>query len=174
VVDPLGGSYFLEHLTDEMEKRIREMIEDIETRGDLASLADKGWFRSLFRQASERYARQVREGKTKVVGVNVYQLPPEEDTLLKEVAERKIEPCRERIAKVKAFKEGRDVEKVKRALQSLFRQASSPGLNLVPAVIEAMEADATMGEIAGTLRMAYGYPYDPHNLVEPLREGVDR
>ena len=174
VVDPLGGSYFLEHLTDEMEKRIREMIEDIETRGELASLADKGWFRSLFRQASERYARQVREGKTKVVGVNVHQLPPEEDTLLKEVAERKIEPCRERIAKVKAFKEGRNVEKVKRALQSLFRQASSPGLNLVPAVIEAMEADATMGEIAGTLRMAYGYPYDPHNLVQPLRRGVDR
>ncbi|MFZ5632887.1 MAG: methylmalonyl-CoA mutase family protein [Bacillota bacterium] len=174
VVDPLGGSYYLEFLTGEMERRIWEMVQDIEARGDLAALSDKGFFRGIFQNAVERYSRQVSDGEVKVVGVNAHQLPPEEDTLLKEVAERKISPCREHILKIKAFKENRDIGKVKHALRRLYAQALSRDLNLVPAVIEATEANATMGEMAGTLRMAYGYPYDPYRLIQPLEGGLDR
>lgn len=171
VLDPLGGSYYVEHLTDEMEKRIWEMVSDIEARGDMASLADKGWFRGVFRKSMERYSGQISEGSVKVVGVNIHQVPPGEDTLLKEVAEQKISPCLERALKIKAFKDCRDAGRVKKSLARLMEQASSRDRNLVPAVFEATESGATMGEIAGMLRLAYGFPYDPHRLTEPPVKG---
>ncbi|WP_027365043.1 acyl-CoA mutase large subunit family protein [Desulfotruncus alcoholivorax] len=172
VVDPLGGSYYVEYLTDEMEKQIWQMIQDIESKGDPAALSDKGYFRSIFNKAIERYARQVDEGAVKVVGVNIHQLPPEEDMLLKDVAEQKISPCRERIKKIMAYKESRDVGKVERALRELYNLSLSRNQNLVPAVLEATEAGATTGEMAGILRLAFGYPYDPHGLIKPVVEGI--
>ncbi|MHB8918504.1 MAG: methylmalonyl-CoA mutase family protein, partial [Desulfocucumaceae bacterium] len=171
VLDPLGGSYYVEHLTDEMEKRIWEMVSDIEARGDMAALADKGWFRGVFRKSMERYSGQISEGSVKMVGVNIHQVPPGEDTLLKEVAEQKISPCLERALKIKAFKDCRDAGRVKKSLARLMEQASSRDRNLVPVVFEATESGATMGEIAGMLRLAYGFPYDPHRLTEPPVKG---
>ena len=161
-------------MTDEVEKRILEMVADIEAKGEMAVLSDQGYFRYIFNQSIERYSRQIGEGKLKVVGVNIHEGPSEECTLLKEVVQQKIDPCRERTAQIKAFKENRDIARVVQALQNVHNQASLPGVNLVPAVIDAMEACATMGEVAGTLRMAYGYPYDPHNMVTLPIEGGHR
>ncbi len=174
VVDPLGGSFYVEYLTEEIEKRIWKMVQDIEAKGDPAALSDQGWFRSVFQNAMERYSKQVSQGELQVVGVNVHQVPPEEDTLLKEVAEQKIRPYYERIARIKEFKDRRNIAQLKQALHRLFVQALSPGQNLVPAVIEATESNATMMEITGTLRMAYGSAFDPHGLVQPPVEGVER
>lgn len=172
VVDPLGGSYYVEHLTEEIEKRIWKFVEDFESKGDTATLVNDGFFRTIFLEAMERHSKQINQGELQIVGLNVHQIPLEEDTMLKDVAEQKISPYYERIQEIKDFKANRDQKLLKQALQKISAQASDPGQNLIPVIIEAMEADATIGEIAGTLRMAYGCPYDYLGLAQPPMEGV--
>ncbi len=167
VVDPLGGSYYVEALTDEMERRIWGMVQEIEARGDPADLHDSGWFRAFFEDKMRRYHQRLETKEQIVVGVNAYQLPPDEDTLLREVSETKIRPYRERIEEIKKFKANRDLARTKAALATVLERTRADQ-NLVPAVIEATEASATMGEIAGTIRQGYGCPYDPHGMVQPL------
>jgi methylmalonyl-CoA mutase N-terminal domain/subunit len=166
VADPLGGSYYLESLTTETEERIRAMVARIESSGDPAALCDNGWFRTLLQDATERYARELQEGTRMQVGANVLHLPPEEDTLLREVAEQKIAPCRERIAAVRAFKRSRDATRLRSALDDI-RAACAGSDNLMPHVISAMRARATAGEISGVMRLAYGFAYDPFGMMEP-------
>jgi len=166
VVDPLAGSYYVESLTDEMERRIRERVREIESMGDPAELAEKGWFRRFFEQAMAEYAAAVAAGTLPKVGHNMFRISEEEDTLLKEIVEGKIEPCRERIGAIRRYKETRNVESVRLALDALRKRAEEERENIMPYVIEAFRAGATMGEIGGMLRLAYGWPYDPHGLVE--------
>ena len=166
VADPLGGAYYVEALTDEMERRIREMIAMIEGMGDPAALCDGGWFRALFQNAMERYARQVREGRLPKVGVNVHRMADADDTLLREVAERKFEPCRERIADLREFRGARDNPRVKAALQEMRQVTETKTDDLMPPLIAALQEGATMGEITGVMRAGYGHPYDPFGTLE--------
>ena len=168
VVDPLGGSYYLESLTDEIEKRVWDMILDIESRGDPAQLSDKGFFKKIFDDVMARYARQISEGELPKVGLNCFQIPDEEDTLLKEVAETKIEPCWDHIEKIKAYKKNRDQDKIKAVLRDCLQKTKTEGENLTYTVMKAFKAGATIGEITGVMRMAYDWPYDPHGMMEPL------
>jgi len=167
VADPLGGSYFVEKLTDDVEKRIWDMVTEIEAMGDPAELSDKGWFKKFFEDAMERYSKQISDGELEKVGVNVHQIPDDEDTLLKDVAEGKIEPCWDRIEKIKDFKRNRDQEQVKNGLRAVYEKAKTDTANLMYPIIKATESDATMGEITGIMRMAYGFPYDSHGAIEP-------
>ena len=114
----------------------------------------------------ERYATQIKEGVLSKVGVNAHQIPEEEDTLLREVTEKKIEPCWERIEIIKAFKEERDRDAIAGVLRDVRNAAGSEKENLMYPVIAATEAGATMGEIAGAMRLAYDYPYDPQGMIE--------
>ncbi len=161
VADPLGGSYCLEALTDDLERRIWNMVQSIEAEGDPAYLSDSGWFRQLFRAAMERHARAIADGTLPRVGVNVHQVADEEDVLLREVAERKIEPCRERISWIQAYRARRDAGRCRASLEALDICARDASANLMPAIVAATEAGATMGEMAGVLRRAYGHPADP-------------
>lgn len=171
VTDPLGGSYYLESLTDEIEGRIRAMIDDIEAQGDPGDLADDGWFKGLFVNAMERYARGVDSGEVPKVGMNILQVPDEEDTLLKDVAQTKMEPWRERISLLEAHRADRDRELVEAALWYLEAEARAPSQDLMEPIVGALSAGATMGEMVGVMRRAYGMPYDPFNLVEaPVAE----
>jgi len=167
VVDPLGGSYYVESLTDEMERRIWAMVQELEGRGDPGELEESGWFRAFFEEKMQRYQHRLETREQIVVGVNAHRLPAEQDKLLREISEVKIRPYRERIAQVKAFKADRDLARTKAALAKVLERAKE-GQNLQPAVLEATEASATMGEIAGTIRQAYGFPYDPHGAMKPL------
>jgi methylmalonyl-CoA mutase N-terminal domain/subunit len=166
VADPLGGSYYVEALTDEIEKRIWDMIRNLEAKGDPAELSDKGWFKGFFDDCMERYHKQVSDGKLPKVGVNVHRIPDSEDTLLKDVVEEKIEPCWERVDRLQEFKSKRDADLIKEVLQGVFDKTRAEGENIMFPVIEATRAGATMGEIAGMMRTAYNYPYDPHGLIE--------
>lgn len=161
VADPLGGSYYVEALTNELERRIWEMVQSIEAKGDLAALSDSGWFRTLFQAAMERHAHALADGTLEKVGVNAFQVPDAQDVLLRDVAERKIEPCRERVAWMAAYRAQRDAGQVQGGLQALDTCARASHANLLPAIIAATEAGATMGEMAGVLRRAYGHPADP-------------
>ncbi len=167
VADPFGGSYFMEALTSELERRIEAMVREIEAEGDPVHLADSGWFKGFFHRAMERHAREIREGAARVVGHNVHQIPEEEDLLLRDVSERKIRPWSERVERIRSFKAGRGRERLHSALSGVLEAARARTGNLVPPVLAAVEADATMGEITGTLRTAYGFPYDPHRMVQP-------
>jgi methylmalonyl-CoA mutase N-terminal domain/subunit len=166
VADPLGGSYFVESLTNEMEERIRAMVLDIEAKGDPAELSDSGWFKDFFEERMTRYYQQLRDGEVKKVGLNVHEIPDQEDTLLKEVVESKIEPCWSRIEKMKQLKDSRDKRTVRRVLEEVREKTGDDRENLLYPIISATEAGATMGEIAGVMRMACGFPYDPHGLID--------
>jgi methylmalonyl-CoA mutase N-terminal domain/subunit len=167
VADPLGGSYYLEALTDEMERRIEARVRQIEAAGEPAELCESGYFRKIFLAAMERHARELGDGTLRKVGVNQHVIPAEEDLLLREVAEEKIEPFRERIAAVRGYRRQRDAAQVRTALASLHARASDRGAaNLMEDLVAATQAGATMGEMAGVLRMAYGQPADPFGMLE--------
>lgn len=167
VADPLGGSYYVESLTDEIECRIREAVAEIEAAGDPIELAERGYFRNMFTRASERHFRAISSGELTVVGANCHRIPPEEDRLLRDVVERKIAPCHGRIEEIRRHRETRGNDGVRRALRVVNAQARQADVNLIPFVYDAFRAGATMGEIAGALRLAYDAPYDPHGALRP-------
>lgn len=166
VSDPLGGSYFIESLTDEIENKIRARIREIEAMGDPADLSDRGWFKGFFHDTMTEYSRRIDNGTQPKVGVNVFQIPPEQDTMLNEIVGGKIDPCFSRIEEIRKYRASRDQEKIKRTLCESLEKARDPEQNLIDVIAGALESGATVGEIAGILRMAFGYKYDPHGLIE--------
>ena len=167
VQDPLGGSYYIESLTDEIEKRIVDLIKEIEAKGDPAELSESGWFKRFFDNAMERYHTQLQSGEITKVGVNVHQIPEEEDTMLKEIASEKIQPCSDLINIVKEYKSNRNQGQIKKVLMNVQQEAASGKGNLIYPIMEAVNSGATFGEISGMLRQAGGFPYDPHGFMKP-------
>ena len=166
VNDPLGGSYFVENLTDDVENRIWKMVSDIEATGDIMDLSEQGYFRRIFADTMVRNANWVAEGRQKKVGVNCFQVPPEEDTLLRDIVEQKFEPAHAHVEKVKRFRAERDQGAVDDALRLVLDCVKESETNLMYPMMDALEANATMGEIAGILRVACDHPYDPFHAVE--------
>jgi methylmalonyl-CoA mutase N-terminal domain/subunit len=171
VQDPFGGSWFMESLTDEVEAKILEMVDDIESRGDPAELVNSGFFKQFFHGTMGRYHHQIHDGDVLKVGMNVHQMPPEEDTLLRDISERKITPLFDRIDEIEAYRASRDRQRVRDTLQRLHDVVGSDE-NMLEAVIGCTEAGATMGEVAGVMRQAWGTPFDPYGYLEsPLTGG---
>ncbi len=166
VNDPLGGSYFVENLTDDVENRIWKMVSGIEATGDIMDLSEQGYFRRIFADTMVRNANWVAEGRQKKVGVNCFQVPPEEDTLLRDIVEQKFEPAHAHVEKVKRFRAERDQGAVDDALRLVLDCVKESETNLMYPMMDALEANATMGEIAGILRVACDHPYDPFHAVE--------
>jgi methylmalonyl-CoA mutase N-terminal domain/subunit len=161
VADPLGGSYYVESLTNKVERRIADRIHEIEALGDAVDLSNRGYFRRLLEEAMITRAAEIQNGSVAQVGVNVCQIPEEEDTMLREVVETKIEPCLDHIERIREFKRTRDQERVRSTLKELRSRAAGPKESLMEPVITALQADATIGEVSGAMRMAYGMQYDP-------------
>ncbi len=111
MADPLGGSYYVEALTDEVEKLIWDMIMEIEAKGNPAELSDSGWFRRFFEEHMDRYYSQISSGELPKVGVNAHVVPDHEDNLLRDVAELKIEPFWAHVEHIKEFKKETQPEK---------------------------------------------------------------
>jgi len=171
VQDPFGGSWFMESLTDEVEEKVLAMVEDIESKGDPAELVSSGFFKQFFHGTMGRFHHQVHDGDVQKVGMNVHQVPAEQDTLLRDISEEKIAPLFDRIELLKAFRAGRDQEALLAAFQRLHDVVQSDE-NMVATVIECTEVGATMGEIAGILRQAWGTPYDPYGYLESPLDGA--
>lgn len=161
VVDPLGGSWFIESLTDDLERRISEKVAEIERAGDIGVLAEDGYFRSIFANGMDRHARAVQSGESRQVGVNCHQRPPEEDTLLRDLTQSRIEPDAAHIARIHDWKATRDPGRLARALKALSSAARDPEADLMAPIIAGYQADATQGEMAAALRLGYGLPADP-------------
>uniref|UniRef100_A0A7C3RGI0 Methylmalonyl-CoA mutase n=1 Tax=Archaeoglobus fulgidus TaxID=2234 RepID=A0A7C3RGI0_ARCFL len=158
VVDPLAGSYYVEWLTDKIEKLAWRYIEEIRKMGEGSMLRgvlrgiENGFFVREISDAAARYQREIEEGRRIVVGVNKFTIEEElKIPILKvdpEVQRRQIE----RLRKVKAE---RDNEAVKEALEWL-RSAAENDENVMPPIMEAVKSYATIGEIMGVLKEVYG------------------
>ena len=160
-VDPLAGSYYVEWLTDEIEERAWRYIERIERMGGMIEAVKKGYPQREITETSYRFQREVEEGKRFIVGVNIFVDEVEDEIRnvpLLEIDQEEIEARqKERLRKIR---ESRNKAKVERALAEL-RRAAERGENIMPYVLTAVKAYATLGEIMGTLKEVYGEWVEP-------------
>jgi methylmalonyl-CoA mutase N-terminal domain/subunit len=161
VVDPLGGSWYVESLTDELERRINAEVRRIESVGDIGELVDAGFFREFFLHGMDRHAQDVQSGERRIVGVNAHTMAAEEDTLLREVAEERFEPELEHVERIRRWRSGRDHARVEAALEAVRASAAAPEHDLMGPIVSALDDECSIGEIAGALRIGYGLPADP-------------
>jgi methylmalonyl-CoA mutase N-terminal domain/subunit len=161
VADPLGGSWYVESLTDELERRIDAEVRRIESVGDVGELVEAGFFREMFVHGMDRHAQHVQSGTRRVVGVNCHAMEPEEDTLLREVAEERFEPDHGHVERVQRWRAERDADRVEAALAAAQQAAGTPDADLMAPIVAALDDDCSIGEIAGALRAGYGLAPDP-------------
>jgi methylmalonyl-CoA mutase N-terminal domain/subunit len=169
VADPLGGSYFVEALTTQLEDAIAERIRFIEDLGDVSDLSHQGFFRAIFTEAMIDRSREVDDGRRPVVGVNVHKLPSEDDTLLRDLAEERIDPFYDIADEIRDWRPTRNRSLLVAALDHLEVVTRDPEGVTCEAISDALEAEATIGECIGVMREVYGAPYDPFEQTERPR-----
>jgi len=159
-VDPLGGSYYIESLTSEIEKKARAYIEEVDRIGGAMKAIEQGYIQKEIANSAYDYQRAVDSGEQVVVGVNKFI--KKDDTLpeLLEIGTEVEEKQKERLGKLKAE---RDNDKVKQLLDEVRRVADSDE-NIMPVLIEAVKAYATVGEISDALRDVFGEYREPSIL----------
>ncbi|MAV90875.1 MAG: methylmalonyl-CoA mutase [Bdellovibrionaceae bacterium] len=152
VVDPLAGSYYVESLTNDLEKKALDLIERIETQGGVVTCIESGWIQSEIQNAAYQFQKNLEGGSEIVVGVNKYVLenePPFETLKVSEAV------ANEQIARLKKFKSGRNADEVASELAKITDAAKS-GANLMPHFVSAVEKHVTLGEISDALRGVFG------------------
>jgi methylmalonyl-CoA mutase N-terminal domain/subunit len=169
VADPLGGSYYVEALTNELENAIADRIRSIESLGDVCDLSHQGFFRGIFCEAMVERSREVDEGRRPVVGVNVHKADPAQDTLLRDLAEERIEPFYDIADEIRAWRPRRNQKLLVAALDHLEEITRDPDGVTCEGIVDALEAEATIGECIGVMREAYGAPYDPFHATDRPR-----
>ena len=152
VIDPLAGSYYVEALTTEIESRARALMDEIERRGGAIAAIESGWTQQQIADASYERQRQIEAGERVIVGVNRFL---EEEPLRVDIHRHLAEVAAERATALGALREERDARHVARALDGVRSIAARDG-NVMPALVEAVKAYATIGEICGTLRELFG------------------
>ncbi|HJT57166.1 MAG TPA: methylmalonyl-CoA mutase family protein [Ktedonobacteraceae bacterium] len=152
VVDPLAGSYYVEYLTDKIEEQAWEYIRQIDELGGSVHAIERGFMQAEIEQAAYDYQRAMEEQKAIVVGVNRFTTENEERPTLLRVDP---EIGRQQAAKLAALRQRRDNERVQQALAAL-EQAARGTQNLMPLIVAAVEAYATLGEISDAMRHVFG------------------
>jgi methylmalonyl-CoA mutase N-terminal domain/subunit len=156
-IDPLGGSYFIEWLTDRMEAECYRYFDKIESLGGVIPAIEKGFFQQEIANASYRFQKELERKERAVVGVNMFQSEePISIPLLQMDPEGEKRQC-ERLRKLK---KDRDSAKVKKALEKLRRIAKGRD-NTMPAIMECVQAYATLGETCRVLRDVFGEYREP-------------
>jgi methylmalonyl-CoA mutase, N-terminal domain len=150
--DPLGGAYFIEALTDELESRARELIERIDALGGAVAAIEQGFVQAEIEASAFRHQAAVEAGERVVVGVNRFT---EDDSGRVELLQFDPESERRQCERTALVRAGRDSAAVERALSEVVRTAETDA-NLLPALREALRVRATVGEICGVLRELWG------------------
>jgi methylmalonyl-CoA mutase N-terminal domain/subunit len=151
-VDPVGGSYTIERLTDRIEAEARSILERIDRLGGTLAAIDAGVIQREIQEAAYAAQRAVDDGSAVVVGVNRFQ--DDEPTGIDVF---RVDPAveAEQVARLRAVRAGRSQDEWRRAIDGIGR-AARDGSNLVPPVVTAVEAHATLGEIADAMRQVFG------------------
>jgi methylmalonyl-CoA mutase, N-terminal domain len=151
-VDPLAGSYYIESLTNEIEKRAAEYLGKIEVMGGMLKAIERGFVQQEIQNAAYEYQQAVDREEAIVVGVNRFEVEEE-----KPIPIQKIDPALEpkQIERVQALRARRDVSTWQTAL-TLVESAARSGENLMPRILAAVEANATVGEISDAMRRVFG------------------
>jgi methylmalonyl-CoA mutase N-terminal domain/subunit len=160
VADPLGGSYYVEELTDEMERQATEIFDHLDELGDGSILdgvikgIDENWFQGRIADSAYELERKVNSGDKVIVGVNGFTEGNEEDepALLQITNEDEAR----QIKRLEQVRIDRDQEAVDKVLAKLATEAEDPEVNLMPTLVEASHAYATLGEVMGTMAGVFG------------------
>jgi methylmalonyl-CoA mutase N-terminal domain/subunit len=151
-IDPLAGSYFVEYLTDEIEKRVWEYIDKIEAMGGAIKAIESGFIQNEIAKSAYEYQMKIERKEKIIVGVNEFKTDEKQKI---EIFKLNDEAIKKQIERLKKLRSERDNDKVKNSLKKL-RECALLGENLMPAIIECVEAYATIGEISDTLREIWG------------------
>ena len=152
VIDAMAGSFYVESLTDQLEKAAKDYIERIEDQGGVIKCIESGWIQREIQNAAYRYQRQVESKEEIVVGVNEFVQKESSKTDVLKISEA---VSTEQIARLRAFKAKRDAKVVTAHLEKV-RNAAEGQANLMPIFIDAVDAGVTLGEISGGLRDVFG------------------
>ncbi|NLH37723.1 MAG: methylmalonyl-CoA mutase, partial [Thermotogaceae bacterium] len=152
-IDPLAGSYAIEAMTNEIEKKAMEYIEKIDQMGGMIKAIETGYVQKEIHESAYKQQLAIDKGEEVIVGVNKFQM--EEDVKKREILKVDPELEKKQVERLKKLKERRDNEKVRKSLQKIKEVASSQE-NLFPYVLEAVKVYATVGEISNALRDVFG------------------
>lgn len=158
VVDPLGGSYYLEHLTVEIENEVKRLMDHLEGQGGVVRRLESGYIQRLIASAAYRYQKAIEVGTKTVVGINSFQVPEHRTELSLYKPDRK--SVRRQIQRLTNVKRNRDEIAVARALTGL-RETAEADRNLMPSLINAVRSQATMGEMVAVLKSVFGEFTEP-------------
>jgi methylmalonyl-CoA mutase N-terminal domain/subunit len=151
-IDPLAGSYYVESLTNQIEAHARGYLEKIEAMGGMLKAIERGFVQQEIQNAAYDYQQQVDRHKAIVVGVNAFGIDQEKEVPLQRIDEA-LE--RKQVERLRALRTKRDKAKWQATLKKVEETARGTA-NLMPAIIEAVEANATVGEISDAMRHVYG------------------
>jgi methylmalonyl-CoA mutase N-terminal domain/subunit len=151
-IDPLAGSYYVESLTNEIEKRAAEYLGKIEVLGGMLKAIERGYVQQEIQNAAYEYQQAVDHEEAIVVGVNKFEVEEE-----KPIPIQRIDPALEpkQIERVRALRAKRDAAPCKAALAGV-EEAARSGANVMPRILTAVEANATVGEISDAMRRVFG------------------
>ncbi len=156
VIDPLGGSYYVERLTDDMEEEILAVMKRIEDAGGMYRAVESGLVQSMIGASALAFQEQVESGEQTIVGVNAYQVDEDPDTRVA-LARPAPEIMQAQLDTLARYKRERALKPVQRALDALARSTADGRENVFENVVEAAIAGATHGEIVSTLRQEMGF-----------------
>ncbi len=154
VIDPLGGSYCVESLTTEMERRIFAILDEVDGMGGTIKAIEDGWFQKEIADSAYDYALRKADGERPVIGVNKYVEEDEKPDI--EIHPFDPETERRQIANLRQTREQRDSSKVSNLLEKLKKIAGDEDENIMPVTIDLVKAGASMGEIVEALREIWG------------------
>jgi methylmalonyl-CoA mutase N-terminal domain/subunit len=152
-IDPLGGSYYVEHLTNELERQAYEYFAQIDALGGVVEAIKENFFQQEIADASFRYQAEVEAKQRIIVGVNRYQLEDEQPLEILKI-DAALEP--QQIERVKALRGRRDSAAVESTLAALKAASARDDVNLMPAILDAARAYVTMGEMCDVWRDVWG------------------
>ncbi len=156
-VDPLGGSYYIEWLTDEMEEQTYKYWDRVEKLGGVLPSIEKGFYQREIAQASYKYQKEIDDNKRTIVGVNNYQLDEEPDIPILKIDEKGEE---RQIKRLEKLRKNRNNQKVDRNLERL-RKAAEGDENMMPFILDCVHSYATLGETCQVLRNVFGEYEEP-------------
>lgn len=154
VVDPWGGSYYVEYLTDRLARRAWELIQEVEALGGMAKAIENGLPKLRIEEAAARKQARIDGGKDKIVGVNVFQIKEEQEIEILEVDNSAVRESQ--IRRINEVKSKRDEPAVQLALEALYQCAKTGEGNLLEHAVEAARARATLGEISYAMERVFG------------------